>query len=115
MSPLLTAYGTLGLAIIFEVTGSTFLAKSEQFTKPVPTLIMALFYATSFYFLAQALKVLPLGVAYAIWAGLGIILTATIGVLAFRQSLDIAAMGGIALIVSGVLVMNLFSKSVGHG
>lgn len=114
MPPILTAYIALAFAIMLEVTGSTFLQKSEQFTRPWPTAAMALCYVASFYALSQALKVLPLGIAYAIWAGLGIILTAAISYVVLRQALDMAAWLGIALIVSGVIVMHVFSRTTGH-
>jgi small multidrug resistance pump len=114
MNPLFIAYGSLSVAIVLEVLGTSFLMKSEQFSKLTPTLLMALFYVGSFFFLSQALKSVPLGVAYAIWGGLGIVLTAAIGVVVFRQTLDIAAMLGIAMIVGGVIVMNVFSNSVAH-
>ncbi len=73
MSITVIAYAALGLAIICEVAGSSFLQKSEQFSKLVPTLAMGILYAAAFFLLSQALKVLTLGVAYAIWAGLGIV------------------------------------------
>lgn len=114
MNPVLFSYGALGLAIISEVTGSTFLQKSEQFTRLSPTLAMAACYIASFFFLSQALKAIPLGVAYAIWGGLGIVLTALIGAVLFRQMLDAAALAGIGLIVTGVFVMNVFSSSATH-
>ncbi|WP_041785529.1 DMT family transporter [Rhodospirillum centenum] len=114
MSPVLMAYGALALAIVCEVAGTTFLQKSEQFTRPGPILLMVLFYAGSFYFLAQALKAVPLGIAYAVWAGVGIVLTAVIGAVIFRQMLDAAAILGIGLIVAGVVVIQIFSKSVTH-
>jgi small multidrug resistance pump len=110
----LVAYGALAAAITSEVAGTTFLQKSEQFTRPGPTIIMALCYAASFFFLSQALKHLPLGIAYAIWGGLGIVLTAIIGMVVFRQSLDVPAYVGIALIVAGVVVTQVFSQSAGH-
>lgn len=113
MNPWLS-YGALALAIICEVTGSLFLQKTEQFSKPIPILIMGLCFATSLFFLSLALKTIPLGVAYAIWGGLGIVLTAIISVVVFKFTLDKAAIAGMALIVSGVLVMNLLSKSVSH-
>ena len=75
---------------------------------------MVIFYVISFYLLSQVIKTIPLGVAYAIWGGVGIVLTALIGFLMFRQSLDLAALIGIALIIGGVIVMNVFSKTVGH-
>ncbi|MET0404708.1 MAG: multidrug efflux SMR transporter [Cystobacter sp.] len=114
MNPSLLAYGALGLAIVCEVTASAFLQKSEQFSRLGPTLLMVSLYACSFYFLSHALKMIPLGVAYAIWGGLGIVLTAVVGVVVFRQTLDAAALVGIALIISGVLVMRLLSHSAEH-
>jgi small multidrug resistance pump len=114
MNAALISYGALAIAIVCEVMGTSFLLKSEQFTKLAPTLFMALFYAGSFFFLSQALKMVPLGIAYAIWGGLGIVLTAFISVLVFRQALDLAAMVGIGMIVGGVVVMNVFSNSVSH-
>jgi small multidrug resistance pump len=114
MNPVLVAYGALGLAIVSEVIGTSLLLKSEQFTKLVPTIAMGVFFVMSLFFLSHALKVLPLGVAYAIWGGLGIVLTSAVGLFVFRQSLDLAAVLGIGLIVSGVVVMRLFSQAAGH-
>ena len=114
MIPMLMAYILLALAIVSEVTGSTFLVKSEGFTQLVPSILVVVFYVISFYLLSQVIKTIPLGVAYAIWGGVGIVLTALIGFLIFRQSLDLAALIGIALIIGGVIVMNIFSKTVGH-
>ena len=114
MSPIATAYTALAIAIVCEVLGTTFLQKSEHFTKLGPTLLMAAFYAVSFFLLAQALRSINLGVAYAIWGGLGIVLTACISVFVFRQTLDAAAIAGIAMIVGGVVVLNSLSSSVSH-
>ncbi|TCB51359.1 QacE family quaternary ammonium compound efflux SMR transporter [Acinetobacter sp. ANC 4779] len=114
MNPVFIAYALLALAIISEVTGSTFLVKSEGFTKLGPSLFVFIFYVISFYLLSQVIKTIPLGIAYAIWGAVGIILTALIGFFIFRQSLDLAAVIGIAMIVAGVIVINVFSKSVGH-
>ncbi len=114
MNSVLFAYTFLGLAIISEVTGSTFLVKSEGFTKLWPSLAVIVLFSIAFYLLSQVIKVIPLGIAYAIWAGVGIILTAIIGYFVFKQSLDAAAMAGIGLIVAGVVVINLFSNSTGH-
>ena len=114
MNPLYLAYAHLAAAVVCEVSGTAFLENSQQFTKLGPTLWCLLLYAASFYLLAQALKAVPLGVAYAIWGGVGIILTAIVGVALFRQALDAAALIGIGMIVSGVLVMNLFSSTVSH-
>ena len=114
MSTSAVAYGLLGLAIVGEVAGTAFLARSEQFTRLLPTAAMALCYAASFYCLSHALKGVPLGVAYAIWGGLGVVLTAIIGFVVFRQALDAPAILGIGLIVSGVMVMNLLSQTATH-
>ncbi|WP_201538193.1 DMT family transporter [Psychrobacter immobilis] len=114
MSPTTIAYVYLAIAIVCEVIGTTFLAKSEQFTRLVPTLIMGVLYALSFYLLTQTLKTIPLGIAYALWGGLGVVLTSLVGVVIFKQSLDTAAVVGIAMIVGGVVVMNLLSNSVVH-
>ena len=110
MNPILMAYALLAMAIISEVIGSTFLVKSEGFTKLLPSLAVVVLFSLAFYLLSQVIKVIPLGIAYAIWAGVGIVLTALIGYFIFKQSLDLAAMIGIALIVSGVIVINLFSN-----
>jgi small multidrug resistance pump len=113
MSPV-HAYSILSIAIVLEVIGSTFLAKSDGFTRLWPTLGVVAFYVASFFLLSQALKLIPLGVAYAIWSGVGIVLTAMVGTLVLRQSLDFAAMAGIGMIIAGVLVINLFSHAGGH-
>lgn len=114
MNPVFLAYALLALAIVSEVTGSTFLVKSEGFTKLVPSILVFIFYVISFYLLSHVLKTIPLGIAYAIWSVIGIILTACIGFFVFRQSLDLPAVIGIVMIMGGVIVMNVFSKSVGH-
>lgn len=114
MSPSSTAYGFLVVAIVSEVIGTTCLAKSEQFTKAVPTLAMVAAFLSALYFLSQSLKVIPVGIAYAIWSGVGVVLTALIGLVVFQQKLDFAAMAGIAMIVGGVAVINLFSSVSGH-
>ncbi|HHY03231.1 DMT family transporter [Paracoccus alkenifer] len=107
-------YPVLMVAIVLEVIGTSFLMLSQQFTRLVPTAIMALAYLASFYFLSQALRYMPLGIAYAIWSGLGIVLTLAIGIVVFRQMPDWPAVAGIALIVLGVVVINGFSKVAGH-
>jgi small multidrug resistance pump len=107
-------YLYLALAIVLEVTGSSFLQASKGFSKPIPTLIMAAAYISCFFFLSQALKTIPLGVAYAIWAGLGIVLTAAVSVVVFKQSLDFPAILGMLLIIAGVVVINAFSKTAAH-
>lgn len=108
------AYPVLILAIVFEVMGTSFLMLSQQFTRPWPTAGMAASYLVSFYFLSQALRFLPLGLAYALWSGLGIILTLGVGILVFRQLPDLPAVIGIGLILAGVVVINGFSQATGH-
>lgn len=107
-------YLFLSLAIVLEVIGSSFLAKSNGFTKFTPSVITIIAFGGCFFFLSQALKSIPLGIAYAIWAGLGIVLTATVSVIIFKQKLDTPALLGMALIVAGVIVINVFSKSATH-
>ena len=114
MSPTMIAYVYLAFAIIFEVIGTTFLVKSEQFTRLIPTLIMAVLYAISFYLLTITIKTIPIGIAYALWGGLGIVLTSLVALIFFKQTLDTAAVVGIAMIVGCVVVMNLLSSSVSH-
>lgn len=114
MNPVFSAYGALAAAIVLEVIGTTLLQKSAQFTKLLPTAGMVMFYAASFYMLTHALKGMPLGIAYAMWGGLGIVLTALISVFVFKQSLDYAALAGIGLIVTGVVVMNTLSNTAAH-
>ncbi|WP_422646735.1 DMT family transporter [Agrobacterium tumefaciens] len=107
-------YGALIAAIVCEVIATSFLQQSQQFTRLVPTLLMAVFYGIAFYLLAITLRTLPVGIAYAIWSGLGIVLISAIGYVFFRQSLDLPAVIGLGLIVTGVVVVNVFSKTVGH-
>ena len=114
MKPALATYGALLSAIALEVVGTTFLQKSQQFTRPVPTLLMALCYVAAFYFLSHALKTMPVGIAYAIWSGLGIVLISAIGVTVFQQRLDMPAIVGLGLIIAGVVIVNVFSDSVSH-
>jgi small multidrug resistance pump len=104
----------LGVAIVAEVIGTAALQASNAFTRPLPAAITLLGYGIAFYCLALALKTFPVGIAYAIWSGLGIVLISIIGALWFRQTLDLAAILGLALIIAGVIVINGFSKSVVH-
>lgn len=107
-------YLYLSLAIISEVIGSSFLNASNQFTKLVPSVVVVLAYVSAFYFFSLALKYIPLGVAYAIWGGLGIVLTCIVSIVVFKTKLDLPAILGILLIVSGVIVLNFFSKTNSH-
>ena len=112
MSPLTWA-ALLG-AIGFEVVGTTLLQKSEQFSRLWPTLGMAACYGVAFYLLSITLRQMPVGIAYAIWSGLGVVLISVIGLVLFKQRLDAPALLGLTMIVGGVVVINLFSKTVGH-
>lgn len=107
-------YLYLIVAIVLEVVGTSALQASEQFTRPKPLILTAVGYAASFYFLSLALRTLPVGIAYAIWSGLGIVLIALVGLVWFGQKLDAPAVAGLTLIVAGVGVINLFSSSVSH-
>ncbi len=107
-------YIYLAVAIVAEVIATTALKPSEGFTKPLPTVIVVVGYATAFYFLSLVLKSIPVGMAYAIWSGVGVALISVAGLVLFGQKLDLAAIIGILLIVSGVAVINLFSSTGGH-
>ncbi|HRO13555.1 MAG TPA: multidrug efflux SMR transporter [Paracoccus sp. (in: a-proteobacteria)] len=101
----------LAIAILLEVIGTTCLKMSEQFTRPLPTAVMAVCYVASFWLLAVATRTIPLGLAYAIWAGAGIALISLAGVVLFGQRLDWPALVGIAMIAGGVMVINLLSDA----
>ncbi|WP_408952561.1 DMT family transporter [Lysobacter sp. Hz 25] len=107
-------YLYLSIAIAAEVVATSALKASEGFTRTVPSLIVGIGYATAFYFLSLVLRTVPVGVAYAIWSGVGIVLIAAIGWLFMKQTLDAGALAGIGLIVAGVAVIQLFSKSAAH-
>ncbi len=104
----------LAAAILFETIGTTALKASAEFTRPLPSVVVVLAYGLSFWLLAKVLMLIPVGVAYALWSGLGIVFIAIIGWLVFDQRLDGAALAGIGLILAGILVINLFSGSVSH-
>lgn len=105
------AYAILFVSIICEVIGTSALHASQQFTRLVPSLIVAVFYAGAIAGLAFTFKVIPMGIAYALWSGLGIVLISTVGWLVFGQKLDVWAILGLGLIVAGVVIVNAFSKS----
>lgn len=111
---LTTSYLLLGAAILAEVFGTTALKASDGFTRLVPSLVTVAAYAASFYALSLTLKILPIGVAYAIWSGAGIVLISALGWVYYGQRLDIPALLGLGLILAGVLVVNLYSKSTPH-
>ena len=102
----------LAIAILAEVIGTSALKASNGFTVLLPSLVVAAGYAVSFYFLSLALRVIPVGIAYATWSGIGIVLISIIAWIVYRQALDLAAMVGIGLIIAGVVVIQLFSSTV---
>lgn len=104
----------LGIAIVAEVIATSTMKSTNEFTRFWPSLVVVLGYGTGFYFMAISMRVLPIGIMYAIWAGMGIVLVSIIGWLFYRQTLDLPAIIGIGLIVAGVVVVNVFSKSIGH-
>ncbi|GIK99548.1 MAG: multidrug transporter [Alphaproteobacteria bacterium] len=113
MSPAFT-YLCLGTAIVAEVVATSALARSESFSRLGPSIVTVLGYAAAFWFLSFPLRALPTGVVYAIWSGLGIVLITGVSWIWFKQALDLPAIVGLALILAGVVVVNAFSKSVGH-
>lgn len=104
----------LAIAIVAEVIATSALKASEGFTRAVPSTITVAGYGVAFYMLSLTLRSIPMGVVYAIWSGAGIVLITLVGYFMFRQRLDLPALIGIGLIVAGVLVMQLFSKSTSH-
>lgn len=108
------AWFYLAITICAEVIGTMALKFSEGFTKPLPSLVVILGYGVSFYFLSKIVQVLPVSIAYAIWSGAGIALIGIIGWVWLGQKLDAGAIIGITLILAGVVVINVFSKSVAH-
>ena len=107
-------YLYLTIAIVSEVIATSALKASEEFTRLRPSLIVVLGYASAFYFLTLSLRVVPVGVAYALWSGLGIVLVSIAGCVIYGQRLDLPAIVGMALIISGVFIINVCSKTAGH-
>ena len=108
------AYVYLAIAIIAEVAATSALKASEEFTKVVPSMIVIVGYGIAFYLLTLVLRSIPVGVTYAVWAGVGIVLVAIVGAVLYKQIPDIPAIIGMGLIVAGVVVINLFSKTLSH-
>lgn len=104
----------LFIAIIAEVFATSALKASEQFSKPIPSIIVVVGYLIAFYFLSLTLKTIPVGIAYALWSGVGIVLVSGAGYFLYKQTLDLPALLGIGLIILGVIVINVFSKSAAH-
>jgi len=107
-------YLYLAIAIVSEVIGTSALKASEEFTRLVPSLISIIAFLCALFCLSLTLRTIPVGVAYAIWSGIGIVLISLIALVLFGQKLDAPALIGMALIIAGVLVINLFSKSTAH-
>lgn len=107
-------YVYLIVAVAFEVVATSALKETQGFTRLVPSAVTVAGYAAAFYFLSLVLKAMPVGVVYAIWSGAGIVFITAIAWVWFRQALDLPALLGIGLIMAGVMVINLFSKSVSH-
>jgi|SRR5690554_6718477 len=108
------SYLFLIIAIVLETIATSSLKGSEQFSKPIPSIITVLGYAGAFYFLSLTLKTIPVGIAYAIWSGVGIILITLVGIFAFKQVPDLPAILGLLLIIAGVIVINVFSSMSAH-
>ena len=108
------AYIYLTIAVICEVVATSSLKATQEFTRLIPTLVVITGYLAAFYFLTLSLKTLTIGVAYAIWSGLGIVLIAIFGYIIYREMLDIPAIIGIVLILTGIVVINVFSGTVTH-
>lgn len=104
----------LAVAVLFETIGTTALQASQQFSRVGPSIVVVIAYGLAFYLLAASLRHFPVGIAYAIWSGLGIVLIAAIGLVVFGQKLDLAGVAGIAMILGGILVIQLFSNSGSH-
>ena len=107
-------YLILGAAILAEVVATTALARSASFTRLLPSLVAVLGYALAFWLLSFPLRTMPTGIVYAIWSGLGIVLITVIAWAWAGQSLDLPAILGLALIMAGVIVVNVFSRTVTH-
>ena len=108
------AYFYLVIAIVAEVAATTALKASEEFTRFVPSLIVVVGYGVAFYLLTLVLRSIPVGMTYALWAGLGIVLVAVVGAIVYQEIPDAAAIIGMGLIIAGVVVLNVFSKTIGH-
>lgn len=107
-------YLFLLMAIIFEIVATSSLKMSEQFTKLIPSVITVVCYVAAFYFLSLTLRTLPVGIAYALWSAIGIVFITIIGVFAFKQVPDLPAIIGLVLIIAGVVIINVWSKTSAH-
>lgn len=110
----MNGYTSLALAIVAEVIATSALQASAGFTRPGPSVLVVLGYGVAFYCLSLTLRTVPVGVAYALWSGLGIVLIIAVGWVLYQQRVDAAALLGMALIMAGVAVIQLFSKTTAH-
>ena len=108
------AYIYLAVAIVAEVVATSALKASEEFTRWIPSLIVVIGYGAAFYYMTLVLRSIPIGITYAVWAGLGIVLVTVAGAVLYKQIPDMPAIIGIGLIVAGVIVINVFSKTISH-
>jgi small multidrug resistance pump len=109
-----TPYLYLILAVMAETVGTTALQASQQFNRLGPSILVVVGYAISFWLLSMTLRTMPVGIVYAVWSGLGIVFIAAIGFVVFGQRLDLPALAGLALILTGIAVIHLFSQSTPH-
>lgn len=107
-------YLFLLLAIVFETIATSSLKASEQFTKLLPSIITIIGYVAAFYLLSLTLRSIPVGIAYAIWSGIGIVLVTLVGIIMFKQVPDLPTVIGLLLIIAGVVFINVFSKTTAH-
>ncbi len=107
-------YLYLAIAITAEVIATSALKASNEFTNPIPSMIVVVGYCISFYFMMLVLRTLPIGITYAIWSGIGIVFVAIIGIFLYDQTPDLPAIIGMGLIISGVAIIHLFSKTIAH-
>lgn len=107
-------YLSLSAAILLEAMATSALTAADSFANLAPSMIVIIGYGGAFYFLSFALRTIPVGIAYATWSGVGVVLTGLAGLVFYKQALDLAAILGMALIIAGVGVLNVFSKSVPH-
>ncbi|WP_043991435.1 multidrug efflux SMR transporter [Vibrio sp. AND4] len=104
----------LSIAIVCEVIATSSIPKTEQFTRMMPSTVVIVGYGIAFFLLSVTVKSMPVGIVYAIWSGAGIVLVAAVGYFLYGQKLDLAALVGIGFILTGVMIVNLLSKTIGH-
>jgi small multidrug resistance pump len=109
-----SAYMLLAVAIVAEVIATSALRASEGFTRAIPAIIVVIGYGVSFYLLSLTLKTIPVGIVYAVWSGVGIVLITLVAAVLFKQTPDLPGVLGMALIVAGVVVLNVFSRASAH-